>query len=91
MFISIVIPTYNRLPILEKCLIALESQKESKFFDDFEVMKYDGIIEPGMTLCDESYIGSESGREGVKLEEQVLVSHSGVERLSSYPFQLDIL
>ena len=54
-------------------------------------MKYEGIIEPGMTLCVESYIGSESGREGVKLEEQVLVSHSGVERLSSYPFQLDIL
>ena len=60
-------------------------------FDNFEVMKYDGIIEPGMTLCVESYIGSESGREGVKLEEQVLVTDSGVERLSSYPFQLDIL
>lgn len=26
MFFSIVIPTYNRLPILEKCLIALENQ-----------------------------------------------------------------
>ena len=59
--------------------------------DDFEVMKYEGIIEPGMTLCVESYIGSESGHEGVKLEEQVLVSDLGVERLSSYPFQLDIL
>ncbi len=60
-------------------------------FDDFEVMKYDGIIKPGMTLCVESYIGSENGHEGVKLEEQVLVTDSGVERLSSYPFQLDIL
>ncbi len=27
MFISVVIPTYNRLPILEKCLKALENQK----------------------------------------------------------------
>ena len=60
-------------------------------FDDFEVMKYDGIIEAGMTLCVESYIGSESGREGVKLEEQVLVTNSGVDRLSSYPFALGIL
>ncbi|MEA5616294.1 glycosyltransferase family 2 protein [Cronbergia sp. UHCC 0137] len=29
-FFSVVIPTYNRLPILEKCLRALESQKLSK-------------------------------------------------------------
>lgn len=27
MFFSVVIPTYNRLPILEKCLLALEKQK----------------------------------------------------------------
>jgi len=27
MNVSIVIPTYNRLPILEKCLFALENQK----------------------------------------------------------------
>ena len=27
MFISIVIPTYNRKPILEKCLYALEKQR----------------------------------------------------------------
>ena len=60
-------------------------------FDDFEIKKYDGIIEPGMTLCVESYIGSLNGREGVKLEEQVLVTDSGVERLSNYPFQLDLL
>ena len=27
MFLSVVIPTYNRLPILEKCLRALEQQQ----------------------------------------------------------------
>ncbi|HBH72120.1 MAG TPA: hypothetical protein DDY43_01450, partial [Synechococcales bacterium UBA10510] len=27
MFISVVIPTYNRLPILQKCLLALEAQQ----------------------------------------------------------------
>ena len=46
---------------------------------------YDGVIEPGMTLCIESYIGAENGPEGVKLEEQILVTESGVELLSRFP------
>ncbi len=45
MFISIVIPTYNRLLILEKCLLALEKQKKSKYFDDFEVI----VVDDGST------------------------------------------
>ncbi len=57
---------------------------------DFE-QGYDGIIEENMTLCVESYIGAEDGREGVKLEEQVLVTANGVERLSRYPFDDDLL
>jgi Xaa-Pro aminopeptidase len=53
---------------------------------DFEAVGYDGVIEPNMTLCIESYIGAEGGHEGVKLEEQVLVTETGVERLSTYPY-----
>ena len=45
MLISVVIPTYNRLPILEKCLLALENQKESKSFDSFEVI----VVDDGST------------------------------------------
>ncbi|HEY9688916.1 MAG TPA: hypothetical protein V6D46_02905, partial [Coleofasciculaceae cyanobacterium] len=26
-FISVIIPTYNRLPILQKCLLAMENQR----------------------------------------------------------------
>jgi Xaa-Pro aminopeptidase len=48
---------------------------------------YDGVIEPGMTLCVESYIGAEGGTEGVKLEEQVLITETGVQRLSTFPFE----
>ena len=44
-----------------------------------------------MTLCVESFIGEEGGREGVKLEEQVIITEHGVELLSSYPFELDML
>ena len=47
---------------------------------------YDGVIEPGMTLCVESYMGEEGGAEGVKLEQQVLVTESGCALLTTFPF-----
>jgi glycosyltransferase involved in cell wall biosynthesis len=42
-FFSIVIPTYNRLPILEKCLRALESQEFSNktYIEGYEVVLVD--------------------------------------------------
>lgn len=54
--------------------------------EDFETGGYDGMIEENMVLCIESYLGAEDGREGVKLEEQVLVTAAGAEPLSSTPF-----
>jgi len=48
----------------------------------------DGMVEPGMVLCVESYIGRLGGREGVKIEEQLLVTETGSELLSSYPVSL---
>lgn len=40
MFISIVIPTYNRLPILQKCLLALEDQQ----LIDTKVRAYEVVV-----------------------------------------------
>ena len=40
MYISVVIPTYNRLPILQKCLAALEKQS----FDSNIIEKYEIIL-----------------------------------------------
>ncbi|WP_412506397.1 M24 family metallopeptidase [Roseovarius sp. SYSU LYC5161] len=54
---------------------------------DFPDAGYDGEIRPGMTLCVESYIGEEGGKEGVKLEQQVLITDSGIELLSRFPFE----
>ncbi len=45
-----------------------------------------GELEPGMVFCIESYIGSIDAGQGVKLEDEYLITESGVERLSSYPF-----
>ena len=39
-----------------------------------------------MTLCVESFIGGPDTSEGVKLEQQVLVSETGTELMSLYPF-----
>lgn len=58
---------------------------------DFDDVGYDGVIEPGMTLCVESYIGSPAGGEGVKLEQQLLVTDTGTTVLSSFPFEDDLL
>jgi Xaa-Pro dipeptidase len=58
---------------------------------DFEQSGYDGVVGPGMTLCVESYIGEEGGAEGVKLEQQVLITEDGQELLSTFPFESALL
>lgn len=58
---------------------------------DFPDAGYDGTIEPGMTICVESYIGEDGGAEGVKLEQQVLVTATGIELLSRFPFEESLL
>ena len=45
-----------------------------------------GVVEPGMVICLESYVGSRAAGEGVKLEDQFLITADGVERMSTYGF-----
>ena len=58
---------------------------------DYADAGYDGVFEPNMTICVESYIGDEAGGEGVKLEEHCLVTDDGLEVLSQFPFEADLL
>ena len=58
---------------------------------DLDAKGYEGIVAPGMVICVESFIGVEGGREGVKLEEQVIITDSGIERMSSLPFETEWL
>ena len=44
-----------------------------------------------MTLCVEAYIGSVGGHDGVKLEEQVLITDSGAVPLSTYRYEAAFL
>ena len=50
-----------------------------------------GRIEENMVLSVEFYAGRVGGRSGVKLEEQFLVTASGPELLSKYPFESRLL
>ncbi len=59
--------------------------------EDFEASGYDGRLEAGMTVCVESFMGEAGGREGVKLEQQVLITETGVELLSTFPFEEELL
>jgi Xaa-Pro dipeptidase len=51
----------------------------------------DGVLVPGMTICVESYIGEIGACEGVKLEQQVLVTETGFEVLSRFPLEQELL
>ena len=50
--------------------------------DDWEAY---GVLQPGMTLCVEAYVGAVGGVEGVKLEDQVLITETGHENLTRCP------
>lgn len=50
---------------------------------DWDEWGYDGQFEENMVVCVESFIGEVGGREGVKLEQQVLVTRAGAVPMSS--------
>lgn len=47
---------------------------------------FDYPLEPGMVLCVEALVSPEGGDFSIKLEDQVLVTESGYENLTGYPF-----
>jgi len=51
----------------------------------------EGAFEAGMVICVESYVGAPGERDGVKLEQQLLVTDEGTEALSTFPFEEDLL
>jgi len=62
--------------------------------DEFPYISYpcdgghiDDYFEENMTICVESYIGEDGGTQGVKLEQQYLITGNGMELLSHFPFE----
>jgi len=62
-----------------------------RYREDYETHGYDGVVEPGMVFCVEVYAGEVDGKEGVKLEDQVLITEDGYENLINYPFEEKLL
>ena len=58
---------------------------------DYVEGAFDAILEPGMVLCVEAYIGEEGGFEGIKLEDQVLITDTGHKNLTNFPFEKDLM
>ncbi len=81
----------GRYPSLMHGVGLADEYPSIKHWPDFDLKGYDGLLEAGTTLCVESLIGVEGGKEGVKLEEQVLITEDGIEQLSSYPLEEDWL
>lgn len=58
---------------------------------DFIDGAFEHELKPGMVLCVEAYFGAVGGREGVKLEDQVLITETGYENLTTVPFDQRLL
>lgn len=54
--------------------------------DKWEEGAFDYALEPGMVLCVEALVSPEGGDFSIKLEDQVLITETGYENLTTYPF-----
>ncbi len=79
---------YRRYSCLFHGVGQCDEYPDVHFPDLWDEWGYDGILEPGMVLTAESYVGSRHGGEGVKLEDQYLVTDGAPELLSDYPLDL---
>jgi len=81
----------NRYSVVVHGVGLCDEYPHCAYLEDIDVSGYDGVFETGMTVCVESYIGEVGGDEGVKLEQQVLITETGVLPLSTFPYEDDLL
>jgi Xaa-Pro aminopeptidase len=81
----------NRYSVVVHGVGLCDEYPHCAYLEDIDTSGYDGVFEPGMTVCVESYIGEVGGDEGVKLEQQVLITETGVLPLSTFPYEDELL
>ena len=82
---------HNRYGVVMHGVGLCDEYPAIRYREDYDSYGYDGVFEPGMTICVEVYLGAKGGREGVKLEDQVLITETGFENLTRYPFEEKLL
>lgn len=58
---------------------------------DYVEGAFEYSLEPGMMLCVEALIAHKGGDFSIKLEDQVLITETGVENLTRYPFDARLM
>ncbi len=85
------IEDYRHYCVLYHGVGQCDEYPEICFPEHWDDLGFDGELEPGMVLTCEAYVGARDGSgEGVKLEEQFLVTDSGQEKLSTFPIGLTV-
>jgi Xaa-Pro aminopeptidase len=77
-----------------ECMVhgaGLEDESPTIYYPGQAPNPTDVLIEPGMALCFECYVGEVGGLYGVKLEDQVLVTEHGAELLCTFPYDRALL
>jgi len=82
------IEDYRHYSVLFHGVGQCDEYPEIYFPHDWDAWGTDGVVEPGMVFTVEAYVGPRSGGEGVKLENQVLVSDHGPQLLTHFPLGL---
>ncbi|KAM0210924.1 hypothetical protein ACHAQI_005651 [Fusarium lateritium] len=62
-----------------------------RYPEDAESYGCEGELCAGMVLSVEAYVGEVGGKDGIKLENQLLVTETGYELLTKYPFEESFL
>jgi Xaa-Pro aminopeptidase len=75
----------NRYSVLFHGVGLCDEYPAVPYSEDWERSGYDGVLEAGMVVCVESYVGRHGGHEGAKLEEQVLITQNGYEQSPGIP------
>jgi Xaa-Pro aminopeptidase len=56
--------------------------------DGYTEGAFDAVLEPGNVICVEALVSPEGGDFSIKLEDQVLITETGFENLTTYPFDV---
>ncbi len=72
--------------------VGLCDEYPSIYYEDhFIEGAFEDELQPGMILCVEAYTGKVGGTNGVKLENQILITQDGYENLTPYPYEERLL